>query len=706
MKILFVGKYDSLASGIAERLKQEENEIYFLTNNSKELNAKTKHAYRYYELGFGENLGNVYASVQPDVVIFEGIDYMKAEWTAKQSGSFALLADTLEEAVRAKTSMFMFLSSTEVYGTEKAVVAERTYLKPVTLKGRWMAQQEEMVDKYRKNEGLFAVILRLGRVFSNELSTNSEDYFASLRNDIVLEKAIANEEIQRIHVSDVADAVVRLIDKRWEGIYNVCGSAILQKGDIAKKIAKADKIAKEPILEEVIYHVSVDNSKIKKAVGWTDFWNMEELLDEGKIRFKQNDEEIEAKRKKTGFSLKSTKMECFVSILIFVLMVGITVLCKNTPAFSQVPWLLLGVVLIALLRGVRFGSLAAILAGVAHIAIDCLNKPEMVNMQDCTQYMLAIAGYVFSGAVVGYTVDHLREELRIKKQDAKDLRKEYESLSAINEQNVIIKREYEKRILNAKNSVPKLYSIIQKIDVLESDRIFMEVLHVIEDIMGTDTVAVYKAKSSGGYLRLVTALNEESVFERRSIELEAYPYIKNAIANNELYEGDIWKHEPALVLPVSIAGECEAVIIIKEIPMEHMSLYHVNMLRTLLLLTSRSLESAFRYDEAVREDKYVKNTDILFPAEFVKALKFAKEKKDREFGDYSILKIVPKVSMVDEYHKLEDYFRNVDIWGMDWDKNVYVLLANSTEEEAQMAMERLKKRNVDVSVVKEIDLGE
>lgn len=706
MKILFVGNYDSLASGIMERLRQEENDLYFLTNNISELSTKTKHAYRYYELGSGENLENIYASIQPEVVIFEGFDYMKTEWTSAQSSCFSLLADNLEDVLRSKVGLFLFLSTTEVYGTEKPAVAERAYLKPVTLKGRWMAQQEEMVDKYRKNNGLFAVILRLGQVFSNEIPVDSEDYFADLRKDILQENTIVNEAIQPIHVSDVADAVVRLIDKRWEGVYNVCGSAIFQKGDIAQKINEIEKIEKEVVIEEATYHVSVDNSKLKKAVGWTDFWNMEELLDEGKVRFVQSREGKDTKEKKHNFSLKSKRMQFAVSALIFVVSVAMVLLSQKIAGFAQVPWMAVAVTVVALLCGVKFGSLTAALASVVHIVIGYINEPEISNLEACTQYMPAIAGYVFFGVVIGYVVDNLREELRIKKQDMKDLQKAYENLSAINEQNIIVKGEYEKRILNAKNSIPKLYSIIQKIDVLESNRIFMEVLHVIEDMMGTDTVAVYKAKSNERYLRLITALNEESLLEKRSIDLEAYPYIKRAIANDELYEGDIWKKEPALVLPVSIAGECEAVIIIKEIPMEHMSLYHINMLRTLLLLTSRSLESAFRYDEAVREDKYVKHTDILFPAEFIKALKFAKEKKNREFGDYSILKIVPRESMVDEYHRLEDYFRNVDVWGMDWDKNVYVLLANTSEREAERAMERLKKKNVDVSIVKEIDLGE
>ena len=344
------------------------------------------------------------------------------------------------------------------------------------------------------------------------------------------------------------------------------------------------------------------------------------------------------------------------------------------------------------------------MATVVQIRGESVGTPDLSDWETWVHYVLQLAQYLFVGMVVGYTVDVLREENRIKKQEALSAQEAYKRLADINEQNILIKNEYEKRILSAKNSIPQLYSIIQKIDVLESDRIFMEVLHVIEELMGTNTVAVYRANRR--YLRLITALNEESLLEKRSIDLEKYPYLKKAMTNNELYEGNVWKKEPALVLPITIEEECEAIIIINEVPMENMSLYHINMLRTLLLLISRSLKSAFQYDEAVREDKYVRNTDILFPGEFAKALKLAKEKQERDLGGFSILKIVPKENMTEEYHKLENYFRSEDIWGMDWKKNVYVLLANTSEKEAEIALERLRKRNVDVTVVNDVDLGE
>ena len=66
----------------------------------------------------------------------------------------------------------------------------------------------------------------------------------------------------------------------------------------------------------------------------------------------------------------------------------------------------------------------------------------------------------------------------------------YENLKEINDQNVLLKNEYEKRVLDAKTSLPKLYSIVQRINVLDSNRIFMEVLTVIKELINTETVAV------------------------------------------------------------------------------------------------------------------------------------------------------------------------------------------------------------------------
>lgn len=702
MKILFVGNYDSLAAVIMERLRKEENDIYLLTSNVDKLGRKVKSTYRCYEIGVGEGMADVYHSVRPDVVIYAGTDQQKEQWSAEQSECFALLANNLEGAVRANVGRFLFLSTIEVYGTPKQTADESTAARPVTRKGLWMYQAEEMVETYSKNHGLATAILRLGQVFCGDIFMESGDCLARIKEMIEQEETILNDNLHPIHVNDVTEAIVRLIQNEAVGIYNVCGSKAVQRGEVARLIVKSEEMVQEPKIQEAECRINVGNHKLKKATGWKDVWSVEEFLTQGKIKFTSTQKVDITKKFRLGLGGKTRSF--LENIILLAVFAALFFLTGTTVAFAKWAWMLLYVVVVGLLYGVKYSLPAAVLATVVQILGESAGTPDLSDWGTWVHYVLQLAQYLFVGMVVGYTVDVLREENRIKKQEVLSAQEAYKRLADINEQNILIKNEYEKRILSAKNSIPQLYSIIQKIDVLESDRIFMEVLHVIEELMGTNTVAVYRANRR--YLRLITALNEESLLEKRSIDLEKYPYLKKAMTNNELYEGNVWKKEPALVLPITIEEECEAIIIINEVPMENMSLYHINMLRTLLLLISRSLKSAFQYDEAVREDKYVRNTDILFPGEFAKALKLAKEKQERDLGGFSILKIVPKENMTEEYHKLENYFRSEDIWGMDWKKNVYVLLANTSEKEAEIALERLRKRNVDVTVVNDVDLGE
>ena len=368
--------------------------------------------------------------------------------------------------------------------------------------------------------------------------------------------------------------------------------------------------------------------------------------------------------------------------------------------------MLIYVMLISLVYGVKQSAMAVVLASIGHLLVQRGSLVNMTNFYTYIENVLVIVEYVFFGIIIGYTVDMLREQLRIKGQETEELQQAFDRLKDINEQNVMIKCEYEKRILDSKTSIPKLYSIIQKIDVLDTERIFMEVLHVIEELMDTDTVAVYKVGERSNYLRLIAALNDKSIMEKRSWNLEKYPKIKEGICKNELYEGDIWNNEPAIVMPISINNVCKAVIVIKEVDMEKMSLYHINLLRTLLLLVSRSLESAFQYDEAMRAQKYYGNTDILIPQEFVKAVELAKEKKQREIADYAILRLKITGDLVKTFERIDDFFRDTDMFGMDKQGNMFVLLGNASKEDEASIRERLTKHGVEAYPIKDFDLGE
>ena len=139
--------------------------------------------------------------------------------------------------------------------------------------------------------------------------------------------------------------------------------------------------------------------------------------------------------------------------------------------------------------------------------------------------------------------------------------------------------------------------------------------------------------------------------------------------------------------------------------MEACSRYSVNLLRTLLALTSDSLEKALRYDSALHERKYWRNTNILNPAEFQKAIQLEEEKKNRQVADSCLLKMCGADDIAETYQRAEKMFREIDIWGMDERENLYVLLENTTQENAEYVRERLQKIGIKVEKVTNLGNG-
>ena len=134
----------------------------------------------------------------------------------------------------------------------------------------------------------------------------------------------------------------------------------------------------------------------------------------------------------------------------------------------------------------------------------------MTNFYSYAQSVLTVVEFVFFGVAVSYTVDMLREEVRDTRRGYEMASNDFRELKAINAQNVVIKNEYEKRLLDSKESIPHLYSLIERLMVLSPDRIFLEILHVVAQLVETDTVAVYTVNPKSTYLRLVNALNDAS----------------------------------------------------------------------------------------------------------------------------------------------------------------------------------------------------
>lgn len=690
MKILYIGNSDYVAAGILQRLKKEGDSLYLLTDSNVNKQDKIKKC-KYYSYRGEMDLSEIFYSIMPEVVVFAGEGYSDPVWGQKHKENMSLLMNCLDECVDKDIRQFVYLSSIDVYGELRGCVTEDTPVHPHTIKANILAQNEYMVLSYQKQYHMDVTILRAGQLFGRMLQASYGKWFG-LEED---------SRIYPIYINDFAEAVKRAIENIRPGIYNVVGSRSYSVREFEAIICGRQLSQDETQKEKQNIDTSntvVSNEKIKAAFEWIDFWNVDTLFEEGKLEVCEDTKQNE--KKKREHKLQGTFTRILENLVLAFIFGLLSYVCNEHSLFSQIDWLLIYVVLISLFWGVKQGAIAVVVSCAAFLFIKRGTIFEMTNFYLYVENLIHIVQYMFFGIIVGYTSDTLRNENMELRGQNESLQNRFDKLKEINKQTVQVKNEYEKRLLDSKESLPNIYSIIKRINVLDSERIFQEVLNVIRELVNTDTVAVYKYQEQKKYMRLLTALNEESMMEGRSWNISNYPRVKYAIDHLEQYEGDVWNNEPAMILPFSTSGDSKIVIVIKNMPIEQLSLYTINMLRTVMLLIEGSIERAMQYDQATREARYVSGTDILIAEEFQKIIELEEEKKNNnDVLSYSLLELEVKEDIISTYNQVGVLFRDVDVFGTDGNGRLFVLLTNAYEDESKLVLNRMREKNVNAKLV-------
>ena len=544
-----------------------------------------------------------------------------------------------------------------------------------------------------------AVILRASQLYAGQAKEGGDDFLSRSLTVAVRQSGgrLFNRLFQPLHVADFVDAIKRVIDFGKQHIYNVCGSAELSAERLYELVGRREEVRAVQWSEP--RHVTLaDNRWIKRELEWSDFHSLEDQLLNGEISFQRAPEES---RKRERPAIHPGLRRLVENLLIFAAFFALHALCRSHSLFSQIDWLMIYVILISLSFGIRQSSLAVILASTAYLSSQNLSILEMSNFYSYAGSVLAIMEFVFLGLIVSYTTDMLKEELRSVRLDLGMLREEHEDLKAINEENVLIKNEYEERLLDSKSGFPKLYHMVSRLMVQEPDRIFMEIMQVVSELVHTDTVAVYRVKEGSPYLRLINALNDRSAMDGKSWDLSASPEIGGAVARGELYQGGLEEGNPALVLPILCGGTPEAVILIKTLPYESESLYHVNLLKTMSLLLRDSVERALQYETLSRAEHYVEGTDILKPDAFWKRVLLAREKAEKRLAEYCVIELLHDGGPREAYRLAVSKLRATDYVGTDGGERLFVLLNNTAPQDLEYLQKRLSDCGVESRPVAE-----
>lgn len=701
MRMIYVGAADSLAEAVIGRLRQEGSEVYLLSDRAlarKKGSTLTRRYYRNIQKGGG--MEKILRSILPDCVVFAGEHYMSAAYCEAEEEDVSLLSGLLRGLSTFSQAKVVLLSSVEVYGETGSPADESCPCRPATRRGLRFLQEEQMLDMYKQRFGLDTVILRVSQLYGDQVQEGGADFLSAAFDQVSRpgeETSLPNEILQPLHVSDLADAVKRIIDAGRQPVYNVCGSFRLPEKDLYDCVGAALNTAPPFRWEEARGLTLADSGLIKREQEWTDFRDLKEQLARGEISYTRLPARKTGREKQT---LPTELRRLVENLVVFTAFFIMNVFCRSHGLFSQIHWLMIYVVLISLFFGIRQSSLAVILASCAYLFSQDLSLLEMNNFYSYAGSVLAITEFVFFGLAVSYTTDMLREELRNRSLELKMLREEHEDLKAINDENVLIKNEYEERLLDSKQGLPKLYHMVGRLMVVEPDRIFMEIMTIVSELARTDTVAVYRVNEGRPYLRLINALNGASAEGGKTWDLTSLPHIREALDRGELYQSPLGSGEPDVTLPVLHQGKCVAAIVVKKLPYESQTLYHINLLKTLALLLQDAVGRALDYEKLSREEQYLEGLDVLKPEPFRKAVGLALEKSEKYMTEYCVAEVTGTGSLEDIYRAIAPALRITDYLGTDESGRFYVLLNNTGPGDLDRLGERLIPRGVALRPVK------
>ena len=687
MKIVYIGAADALAEAMAERMGQEGNDVFLLSDKELAQKPKGVSLHRFYRRPRkGEAFGKLLRSISPDCVIFAGNSYIGAAREEDSDGDVALLARTLRTAAAFPQVRFILLSSTEVYGNTRGRADESAERAAVSERGIRFIREEQLLDIYHRQHGMDAVILRASQIYSDRPKEGdflSRSFSAAAQAEARMTASV----FQPLHVADLVDAIKRAADAGERYVYNVCGSAEVSAERLYQLVCWQQGFQEAEVRWEAPDYVTLaDSDLIRRELGWSDFRNLEEQLKRGEITYEQ----VKAKgRDRKTWTVPADLRQTAENLVLFEVFYLLTSLSASNTVFSQINWLMVYVILISVAYNIYQSALAAVLASGAYLYGQGLSLLEMSTFYAYADTVVAFMQFVSLGLLVSYTTNTLRQDAWSVRLDLEMLKEEYEDLKAVNEENVLIKNEYEERLLTSKTGFPKLYDLISRLMVQEPDRILMETMQVISELVRTDTVAVYQGQTGSSWLRLVGALSDSSAMDGKSWNLINFPQIYRAVARGELYQGELGSGEPAVVLPIVCRDVPRAVILIGTLPYECETLYHVNLLKTLSLLLRDSMEKALQYEELSRAEHYLEGTDILRPEAFRKRVLLAQEKAEKRMAEFCVVELVYSGSLTEAAAVAGQTLRMADCLGTDGKERLFALLNNTGPENLEYLQDRL-----------------
>ena len=555
------------------------------------------------------------------------------------------------------------------------------------------------------------IILRAPFLYSKY--NNTKNYLGSLFNRMEeIEPVVfpydSSGKIDFLSVRDLTELLMFITEETLDdaGTYTLTSDSGLTYQSFAELLKKCEPSAQISFSEGKPCVLELDekdeNRNIRKEYGFIPLDNIVENLDAFYKIYKKNlnkdvnlfEQLLEKMPKLPQIALAVT--ETLVLFIIIQLLLPYT---SDNTLFKYVDLRLFFVVIL----GVTYGMIPGMLAGL----LMCFSLIHSYSQAGITikmlfynmDYWLPFAIYLMTGAITGYLVSAKDQKLKFAEDEAISLHNKYAFLNDVYMSVINNKEEYKRQILGYQDSFGKIFEAVHSLDSSVPEKIFMNSIETLENILDNHTIAIYTLDKFQRYGRLVACSRELLTNQPKSLNIEQMADVYEVIKNRETWKNIDFKNElPAYAYGIVDEGKVRIMICIYKVSQMQMSLYYMNLFTIICHLIRFSFIRALKYQTVIEENKYFENTGILKPEFFISELKAQRNMADKGIASHVLLKL-HSFNIIETDKKLGHLIRHTDSLGIGEDGKYYLLLRQIDANVFKIIDQRLRDNGIEFTVV-------
>ena len=567
---------------------------------------------------------------------------------------------------------------------------------------------ENLCCQYGKMYQIPVKIVRIPYLYSG---VYKEDYFykmfAAIRSGEPVEiQESPDQPLQFLNSMDLAELLEKMSDN-WDEEYhylnvpNVFSNTFRELEQKIKEIDASVRIENKGLIP--VEKIPPDDKVVRFKYGW--FPKISLLEDFSDIYDQYLDSIGEKERRIDRWKIWLDKHRPIVKIVElvigFFLFEFLNHLAGNQAQFKMIDLRLVFIVLFGSLYGINYGIAAAALETISLLAAYEREGVGWTTLFYEPSNWIPFIFYFAVGAICGYVRMKNKENIEFVTDENKLIQEKFLFMRDMYQDSLYDKRTYKKQIMGSRDSFGKIFDITRKLDIVQPEELFIETMHIMEEVLENETFAFYSLSQKNGYGRLEAASPKSQGMYSASVRLSEY-----TLALETLEKGQVWanrdfvKGYPMYMAGIRKEGSLVMLICIQELKNGQLTLYYMNLFQILCGLVETSLLRALEYQEATEYKKYVENTRILKPEYFEKSLELQHSMREQKMASYILLKLkYGNMTIEDADEALDRCIRENDIRGISPEGELYLILTQADDKALPVILERLKRNGFEGKVL-------